>query len=1587
MNKTYRNIWNAATGTWTAVAETAKSQSKGSARAALSAVAAVAALGAPFSTATAAETCTTADEQTSTADAGNTCTMPSPVGAQSRAITPTATLDDTYIKVLPATTGGVAASATGTAAVAIGNAALANGTSVLAFGSAATATGAGSIAFGRLAVATGTTGAIAIGNDSTATGGVGATAIGNNSVANGTSVLAVGSSATATGTGSVALGRLASATANSSTALGSQASVQSVGAIALGNTASVSTGATNSIAIGSNASVAANITNAVALGANSDVTRSNTVSVGSSAQRRQIINVDAGSQVTDAVNVSQIVPLVTSLGGGAKFDGISGAVTGPLYELVNGGDQTTVGGALGALDGALTTANGDIAQNKADISSVGSQVTSVAGRTTVNETNIAKNATDITTINSQLGDLASGTIGLVQQTGAGVDLTVGATTDGAAVNFAGTAGVRKLTGIANGEIKAGSKDAITGDQLYTTNQDVAQNATNITNLGTQVTNLDGRVTTNETSIAKNTTDITTLGGDVTRIDSRVTNNESAITQINNDLNSGAIGLVQQTGAGADLTVGANTDGAAMNFAGTAGNRKLTGVANGEIKAGSNDAVTGDQLYTTNQGVAQNATNITNLGSQVTNLDGRVTTNETSIAKNTTDITKNATDITTINNQLGDLSSGTIGLVQQTGAGADLTVGANTDGVAVNFAGTVGVRKLTGIANGDIKAGSQDAVTGDQLYTTNQGVAQNASDITNLDGRVTTNETSITQNSADITTLGGDVTRLDSRVTTNESAITQINNQLGDLSSGTIGLVQQTAAGADLTVGANTDGVAVNFAGTVGVRKLTGIANGDIKAGSQDAVTGDQLYTTNQSVTQNATNITNLGTQVTSIDGRVTTNETNIAKNATDITTINNQLGDLSGGTIGLVQQTSAGADLTVGANTDGAAVNFAGTAGARKLTGIANGDIKAGSQDAVTGDQLYTTNQDVTQNATNITNLGTQVTSIDGRVTTNETNIAKNTTDITKNATDITTINTQLGDLSSGTIGLVQQTGAGADLTVGANTDGAAVNFAGTAGERKLTGISNGEIKAGSHDAVTGDQLYSTNQGVAQNASVISNLGTQVTNLDGRVTTNETNIAKNATDITTINNQLGDLSGGTIGLVQQAGAGADLMVGANTDGAAVNFAGTAGERKLTGLANGDVAAGSHDAVTGDQLHATNQAVAQNASDIADNRTDITTINTRLESGQIGLAQQDPSTGAITVGAATGGSMVDFAGTGGARTLTGVANGVNDDDAVTIAQLKATGLIDYTGKEIAALTYDDISLGSATLGGVGGTVLHNLAPGLIAAGSMDAVNGGQLHAMQQDFESRFSGLDDRVAGLESGGNPGNPGDPGNGSGGFDPVGSGAGSVQLGAGADASGGNSTAIGSEASASASNGTAIGQGSNVSGNNGTALGQGSNASGSNGTAIGQGSIASGDNGTAIGQGSNASGSNAVALGAGSVADRDNAVSVGSAGAERQITNVAAGTAPTDAVNVQQMQNSVRSVRQDAMGGVAAAMAVAGLPQSTQPGRTFVAMAGSTYGGEYGSALGVSYMTRDGKWTIKASANTSSRGTVGAVVGGGFYW
>ena len=146
-----------------------------------------------------------------------------------------------------------------------------------------------------------------------------------------------------------------------------------------------------------------------------------------------------------------------------------------------------------------------------------------------------------------------------------------------------------------------------------------------------------------------------------------------------------------------------------------------------------------------------------------------------------------------------------------------------------------------------------------------------------------------------------------------------------------------------------------------------------------------------------------------------------------------------------------------------------------------------------------------------------------------------------------------------------------------------------------------------------------------------------------------------------------------------------------------------------------------------------------------------------------------------------------------------------------------------------------------------------------------------------------------------------------------IASGAASVALGDASYATTANSIAIGQSAAAGnaatpgAGGEIAIGGGSSAMGQGATAIGAASDASGAQSTAVGAGALATQYGSTAIGVGSNANGAFSVALGAGSVANRTASVSVGDAatGLTRQITNVADGTAPTDAANVSQVQQA----------------------------------------------------------------------------------
>ncbi|RQV37246.1 adhesin [Burkholderia cenocepacia] len=1330
MNKTYRSIWNAATSTWTAVAETAKSHSKGSARTARLAVAALALSGVSISGAIAADACVTEDGKNGNRDSAGVCQINNSVGVSS--IGTQAALEDTYIQV---NNGGAGAASAGGAAIAIGG--------------------------------------------------------GANAAAN-----------------AVALGYTSRALADRSIAIGSGANIDAA--------------ASYGIAIGRLASVASTGTNSVALGQGSTATREDTVSVGSATLQRQITNVAAGTQDTDAVNFGQVNTALSM-----KVDDTYFKVNSTGAAAVAGTtDAIAIGAGANVFNGGVTNPSGSIA--------IGSGASAAGSNSIMIGTNTRHAGSSATVMGGNASAMGGGAA--------------------AAFGYGSSA-------VGNASVALGS----------------------------------GATAGNRSSVA---------------------------------LGSGSV-------ANADYTVSVGSD---------AFQRRITNLDDGTAET---DAVNVRQmnagLSTTNAAIAATNTTLSTTNTQVAALNADMTAAKNDIASHTNDISK-------INDQLAGLSDGSIGLVQQSVAGADLTVGANTDGAAVNFSSKTGTRKLAGITAGDVSETSTEAVNGSQLHGVADSVASaiGGDSTVNADGSISAPRFTVGDGAGGtkiVNSVGDVVTNLDGRVTSNEGGIKDLAEQIG---SGTVGLVQQANPGDDITVGANTDGNAVNFGSKTGTRKLTGITAGDVSAASTEAVNGSQLHGVADSVASaigggstvnpdgsisapaftvgdgsGGTKVVNsVGDVVTNIDGRVTNNEGKI-------TDLAEQIGS---GTVGLVQQANPGDDITVGANTGGAAVNFSSKAGTRKLTGITAGDVSAASTDAVNGSQLHgasdsvaaaigggsTVNTDGSistprftvgdgSGGTKVVNsVGDVVTNIDGRVTNNEGKIS-----------DLA------GQIGSGTVGLVQQAGAGADLTVGANTDGNAVNFTGTTGTRKLTGITAGDVSAASTEAVNGSQL----RGVADSvASAIG--GGSTVNPDGSISAPAFTV--------------GDGSGGTK-IVNSVG---DVVT--NLNGRVTNNEG-------------------------------------GIKDLAD----------KIGSGAVGLVQQNSPAGTITVGAGTGGSVVNFAGTNGPRVLAGVKNGVDDDDVVTVSQLRATGLIDYTGKEVGAVTYDSgLSFDSVTFAGTNGTVLKRVAAGLVDRGSTEAVNGGQLFDLQEQFAKQFGELSGQVGNLSDrfddlagrlGDLEENPGTGGPGTGG--------GSTVVGEGAVASGENSSAIGDSALASGENSSAVGQGSVASGSNSSAIGQGSVASGDNSSAIGQGSVASGEGSTSLGQGASATGSNSVAIGQGSVATEANTVSFGDGTAEgnRRLVNIADGINASDAATKGQLDRAMESVDQrfndtnraindvakNAYAGIAAAMAMPNMTPS-QPGKTVVAVGAANFKSGSAIAAGATYRSRNGNWLVNGATSVTSVGDVG---------
>ncbi|ALL65742.1 cell surface protein [Paraburkholderia caribensis MBA4] len=354
-----------------------------------------------------------------------------------------------------------------------------------------------------------------------------------------------------------------------------------------------------------------------------------------------------------------------------------------------------------------------------------------------------------------------------------------------------------------------------------------------------------------------------------------------------------------------------------------------------------------------------------------------------------------------------------------------------------------------------------------------------------------------------------------------------------------------------------------------------------------------------------------------------------------------------------------------------------------------------------------------------------------------------------------------------------------------------------------------------------------------------------------------------------------------------------------------------------------------------------------------NSTLADSLATGVESVAIGGGAQAAFSNSVALGSnavADRANSVSVGSAGNERQITHVAAGTADTDAVNVAQLKQAGLVDGNGHMASAVVYDNaggqVDYASVTLGqGVtGGTVIHNLANGVLAG---DAVNLSQLNDALNSVINVQTGPTPFVSA-----------------------------------------NGDAATEAASATGTHATAVGAAAVANGDQATAIGGGARSNAAAATAIGAQAVVSGTNASAFGAGSQAMAGGSVALGAGSVADRANTVSVGQAGSERQIVNVAPGTLGTDAVNLNQLNaavdqtyQSINDLDRSTRKGIASASALQ-IVTPYLPGRTTLNAGVAGYRGQAAFGLGVSRWNEKG--TINLNAGVASSGSNSTIVRAG---
>lgn len=782
--------------------------------------------------------------------------------------------------------------------------------------------------------------------------------------------------------------------------------------------------------------------------------------------------------------------------------------------------------------------------------------------------------------------------------------------------------------------------------------------------------------------------------------------------------------------------------------------------------------------------------------------------------------------------------------------------------------------LANVGAGAVNATSTEAVNGAQLFATNGRVDANTAAIGGLDTRVTANSQSI------VTLQGATANAV------------RYDADAAGVRTGGVTLVGLTP-GAAVTLG--------------------NVAAGALSATSTEAVNGAQLFATNGRVDANTTAIGGL-------DTRVTTNSQDIIA--------------LQGATANAVRYDVDAAGVRTGG------VTLVGTTPgtAVKLGNVDAGALSATSTEAVNGSQLFATDQ----------RLGAAVASI-----------AALDTQVTANTSGLAALGASA----------VQYDNVARDrLTLGGG--------AGTV----IANVAAGSVAAGSTEAVNGAQLFAVNAQVIANTTAITQIGN-----------------------------------GSAGPVRYSTAGAPTTPNGGTISDDLTLVGASGGAvTLHNVAGGVVGAGSTDAVNGDQLNATNQAVGALAGRTTTLETVVGNHTTQIAGNTAAIADLQANV------------------TGAGTSITNLTTRVDaNSTAITNLQtqvgnqpLKYADAASPTTPNGGALT-DDATLVSASGGAVG---LHNVRAGVVAIGSTDAVNGGQLAETNLQVAantSAISTLANSLAGSTV--SPiqySNPGTPTVSNGGVltndvtlvgaNPAAAvglhnvASGSVAAGSTDAVNGGQLFAVAQQSSNSLqydrdATGARTNQVTLVGGNASAPVTIANVAAGT--VAAGSTQAVNGGQLNTVNQTAQA----ALALGTNSVQyDGSGGVTLGNAaGTPVALRNVAAGTAATDAVNLGQLQSGLQglanqtanyidsriadigfdlgTLRRDLSAGSSAAMAVAALPQAMEPGATMIAMGGGTYRGQSAIAFGASRAFADGRAVVKVGGTYDSRGYGGANAGVGF--